>query len=256
MCRLVGFQGSSPVDLSYAILQAPNALIRQSRCDQTACKPNEDGWGYASWAGTPKIVKEPTKAYDDGQFATLGNEWYDRVVVHVRRASVGRAKRENTHPFQLGQDLLFAHNGSIYGFEKVRDHAYTLLHPDLKEQLKGQTDSEYLMMLFATHVRTLGDWTTKDRQVFRHAVRKTVDDARRLGDLAKSDKPPKLNFMFLTKQFLIATRVIHTLGYYPNFSGGTLITSEPLDERDGWTGLDEETMLVLGPGGHYEVMSF
>src|SRR5690606_10087051 len=65
------------------------------------------------------------------------------VVAHVRRATVGGTSIENTHPFHYGR-WIFAHNGTVPHFLKVRDRMIPEIDPLLRNDIKGMTDSEHV----------------------------------------------------------------------------------------------------------------
>jgi predicted glutamine amidotransferase len=74
------------------------------------------------------------------------------VVAHVRKASIGRVAKENTHPFQRGP-WLFAHNGTLPGWEQARSGLEELIDPSLRSSLRGETDSERCFLLFLSRLR-------------------------------------------------------------------------------------------------------
>lgn len=251
MCRLLGYQGGHPRPLKAEILDEPNAILRQSVCDRDVCKPNDDGWGFGyEESGRMSVVKSPTKPATDRTFVSMAERSYRRVMVHIRRASVGSVSLENTHPWAYGQDMIFAHNGSVYGFDRVRDEALGSLPPTLRSTIQGQTDSEFAMAVFLKHAGHHVQSSSVD--AMQDALARTVGELREWSKKTGDERLPKLNFMILTKHFLMATRVIHSLGYYLA-DDGVLITSEALRDGDGWTAMDESSMIVVGPGSRQEV---
>lgn len=71
------------------------------------------------------------------------------VVAHVRRATVGPPAIENTHPFSHGA-WLFAHNGTIPAFERVRMRMLDAMDPLHRNEIYGTTDSEHLFRYLLT----------------------------------------------------------------------------------------------------------
>ncbi len=254
MCRLLGYRGTNPVDLRKEILEYPNAMIQQSVCDRDACKPNDDGWGYGFVRGNIfSVIKEPAAPKNDLRFSEYAAQEFDRVMVHIRRASVGNQAKNNTHPFQWDDELIFAHNGSIYGFDQIRHEALQLLSPELRNRIHGETDSEYAMHLFIHYLTKVDQLDSGKLSSFQKAFSETVRTCRALTEKSGSEKPPKLNFMAITKNFLLATKIVHSLGFYDNYMGGTLITSEALTDGDGWRSMEEDTMIGLLANGRYEM---
>ncbi len=71
----------------------------------------------------------------------------DLVIMHHRRATVGQVRRENTHPFRF-KEWLFAHNGTLDGFDDYRDKMRDSMPPFVLRNIRGDTDSEHLFHLF------------------------------------------------------------------------------------------------------------
>src|SRR5206468_12032321 len=102
---------------------------------------------------TPRVVRGLSPAHGDLQFERLSHFVTARTVVaHVRKASVGAIAMQNTHPFQRGP-WLFAHNGTLPDWEKVREPLEELIDPSLRSELRGETDSERCFLLFLTRLR-------------------------------------------------------------------------------------------------------
>lgn len=77
------------------------------------------------------------------------------VILHTRRATVGRVKPENTHPFRF-KEWMFAHNGTVEGFEELRDQLRSAMPPFLERDIRGETDSEHLFRLFLSFLYDAG----------------------------------------------------------------------------------------------------
>jgi len=143
MCRLFGLHaGREPVHASFWLLDAPDALLAQSR-------RNPDGFGIGTFEpdGSPDLDKAPTPAYDTSLYASEARAERSRTyVAHVRYASVGGLTYENTHPFE--QDgRLFAHNG-VVGFDPAT--------PVDRSLVRGDTDSERLFAAITLAIRAHG----------------------------------------------------------------------------------------------------
>ena len=81
----------------------------------------------------------------------LGNHqlWRSPVCIgHLRHqgSCVGIPNYFNTHPFRYGP-FIFCHNGKINDFSIHKNTLWKSIHPRLRSQIKGQTDSEYLFFL-------------------------------------------------------------------------------------------------------------
>ena len=128
MCRLFGVAASAPVDVSFELLSADNPLVDQSEL-------HDSGWGMAYYmSGQPEVKRFPRAAHEDPSFSGASRALSDLLMVHVRRATVGGLKLENTHPFSR-ERYAYCHNGTILQPGRLLE---------LADQLpSGETDSEY-----------------------------------------------------------------------------------------------------------------
>lgn len=155
MCRLYGFHATEPTRLECSLVRAQNALMAQSMMDREGLTHGH-GWGVAEHPdGLPFVEKQAWAAYHGEQFKKTAARLYSRMAVaHVRRATVGRPGLENTHPFVHGV-WLFAHNGTVPDFERVREALLPELDELHRSEIHGTTDSEhifrYLLTLWQRH---------------------------------------------------------------------------------------------------------
>ena len=147
MCRLYGLQATHPTRAACELLDAQNALIRQSREDARGLS-NPHGWGMGHVAGgTTSCFRqvEPASESPDYRKEALGTEG-TTVLAHVRRATVGDPDHANTHPFRHGPALLI-HNGHVPAFDRVRPRLLDRLDEDRRRSVRGTTDSEHVFAL-------------------------------------------------------------------------------------------------------------
>jgi glutamine amidotransferase len=139
--------GREPVRATFWLLEAPDSLEQQSRRE-----PDGTGIGAYDDEGRPEVFKQPLAAYEDQAFAREARELRSRTfVAHIRFASTGALKLENTHPFEQ-RGLLFAHNGVIEGLDRLDQQlgdAGSLVH--------GDTDSERFFALISKEIERDGD---------------------------------------------------------------------------------------------------
>src|SRR5205085_199648 len=147
MCRLFGCRSRAVDAVSHELFHGANALRVQSR-------EHPDGWGVGWYEdGVPRVVRSLTPAHGDADFEKLSHfVSAQTVLAHVRKASVGRVAEDNTHPFQRGP-WLFAHNGTIPDWDRVRAPLEALIDPSLRDELRGETDSERCFLLFLSLLR-------------------------------------------------------------------------------------------------------
>lgn len=144
MCRLYAFRANEPTKVECSLVHAQNALMEQSRRDMLGGMHGH-GWGVAGYPdGVPRVERQTWAAYHGEHFRKSAARVYAKTVVaHVRRATVGPATIENTHPFVHGR-WLFAHNGTVPNFQKVRGRLLEAMRPLHRNAIHGSTDSEHM----------------------------------------------------------------------------------------------------------------
>ncbi|MCR9087796.1 MAG: class II glutamine amidotransferase [Rhodobacteraceae bacterium] len=152
MCRLYAMHANEPTRVECGLVKSQNALMAQSAGDLQGMMHGH-GWGVADYPdGVPFIEKQTWAAFHGEHFQKAAARVYARTAVaHVRRATVGPTSLENTHPFHHGT-WIFAHNGTVPNFERVRMKLLDHMDPLHRCEIRGQTDSEhvfrYLLSLF------------------------------------------------------------------------------------------------------------
>ena len=143
VCRLFGLSGGSRrVRATFWLLEAPDSLAAQSRRE-----PDGTGLGTFDADGTPRVDKAPIAAYQDQQFAQQARERISSTfIAHIRYASTGGLRPENTHPFQQ-RGRLFAHNGVIADLPRLEAEL-----GDYRSLVGGDTDSERFFALITRYI--------------------------------------------------------------------------------------------------------
>lgn len=138
MCRLFGFRSAVLSRAHRSLFVAENALSVQARL-------HPDGWGMAYFhGGEPYLIKSEAGAADSQSFRRASERLASHtLLVHVRRATVGEVNPFNTHPFRHGR-WVFAHNGTVHGFDLVRPRLVADMPQALADRVLGTTDSEAL----------------------------------------------------------------------------------------------------------------
>jgi predicted glutamine amidotransferase len=131
MCQLLGMNCNVPTDICFSFtgFQARGGLTDHHR----------DGWGIAFFEGRGARVFLDPQPSIHSPVAELVRQYPIRslnVIAHIRKATQGEVRLENTHPFQRelwGQYWIFAHNGNLKDFD-----------PPLSGRFRpvGSTDSE------------------------------------------------------------------------------------------------------------------
>ncbi len=138
---MLALRAERPTVLAPLLLAEDHSLLALSH-------EHSHGWGVGSWlGGRVQIAKGTGPAHADPEFTrTVRETTADCALAHVRRASVGAQRLENTHPFRDGR-FLFAHNGTVQRFEEHRAALLAAIAPERRERIQGQTDSEHLFQL-------------------------------------------------------------------------------------------------------------
>lgn len=168
-----------------------------------------DAYGFGHYAGGGVLLgKRPTGAPVALSLAELvGKVESEAIVVHARRATVGKAKDENTQPFRFRR-WLFAHDGTIEGFERVRPKLVAALPDFLRRNIAGDTDSEHAFMWFLKLLKDEGrlDDLDLDAQTIGRALARTVRQIEAWCREADEQKPGRLTFVVTNGRSMAATR--------------------------------------------------
>jgi predicted glutamine amidotransferase len=178
MCRLFGILAAEPVAARFWLLGATDSVRDQSY-------RNPDGTGLAHYVGPrPVVEKHPIAAHEDREFAAEACRAHSHLfIAHVRHATRGEPRLENTQPFSRGS-LVFAHNGTIDGLEEL---------PGSLGLFLGDTDSERYLALLHHYIGEARDTIT--------GIRKSVDWIK------KNCTYTSLNFLLADGDSLYALRL-------------------------------------------------
>ena len=179
MCRLYGFRATHPTRVQCELIEAQNSLMRQSRRDGRGLG-NPDGWGLGTVRdGTLRCEREVGPAYESEEYRRdAARVDASTVLAHVRRATVGEPREENTHPFRREGSLL-AHNGHVPAFDRIRPRLLEAMAPELERGIRGSTDSEHVFHLLLSRLRDRVD-VGADEPVGEAGV-----DSRAMGDVLR-----------------------------------------------------------------------
>jgi len=170
MARLFGMIGNR-ADLAGRVLAAePEALRVRSRGGPL-------GWGMGFYQGGEVLMRRrPIDDRHEIDVATVGGDIRADVLIgHVRTATVGTLRTENTHPFRYRQ-WLFAETGTIPGFESLRERLTTSVPEFLRGNIRGETDSEVMFHVFLSFLHDSGRIhdLVVEAAVVQDALRSTV----------------------------------------------------------------------------------
>jgi glutamine amidotransferase len=150
LCRLFGFRSALPSRPHRSLVEAENAVVSQSM-------RHPDGWGVGWFVDDDAyVVKSATPAHACERFRRVSSRLTSHTfIVHVRRATVGAIDPMNAHPFRHGR-WLFAHNGTVHGFDALRPWVEERTDPRLRAQILGETDSEHLFFFLLSSMAKAG----------------------------------------------------------------------------------------------------
>lgn len=193
---------------------------------------HDSGWGLAAYRdvgqAAPLTERFAIAAHSDSRF-DAATEMRGRLFnVHVRRATLGGLKPENTHPFEYGP-YSFAHNGTILDYR-------SLLRPGMGEP-SGETDSECFFM------RLMNEFDPMDPvKSLRGVVAAIVAGHTFSG----------LNFVFSDGLKLYAYRLGIFQLYWTTRPGVALVASEELT-TETWHRVQQDVLLTLDPEAPEEI---
>ncbi|MCP4803948.1 MAG: class II glutamine amidotransferase [Proteobacteria bacterium] len=205
MCRLFGFRSAVPSRAHRSLIEAENALATQAT-------QHPHGWGIGYFVGRDAyILKSADAAHTSERFRLASSRLKSHTfVVHVRRATVGVTDYLNSHPFRYGR-WVFAHNGTIFDFDRIRDWMLEQIPEDRRMLILGTTDSEHLFhyMLSALEragVDTHGHETVHDTRAAAAALRDAVDRLYAKTQAVEADDHPVVNFILTNGDAFFAQR--------------------------------------------------
>ncbi|MHA1590329.1 MAG: class II glutamine amidotransferase [Candidatus Njordarchaeales archaeon] len=226
MCRMLLHNASTNVSLSEKALKGIKEMARNGLSARCGIGPHGDGFGVAWFL---------SNGY--GIYKNLKPIWEENIpnipalshIIHARKKSRGEIDFIDTHPLQL-RDLILAHNGTIYSFNRRP----TLFKP------MGKTDSEVFLCLLAEAYYTGSN------------IRKALEYAIESVDMASS-----LNMFIvsLSEKKIIVINLFSNVPRCPEYYVLWLhrndeefyVVSEPIKEMIDWEPLsqspDELTIL-------------
>ena len=160
MCELLGMNCNVPTDICFSFSGF------QQRGGGTGV--HRDGWGIAFFEGKgARLFLDPEPSVNSA-IAQLVSQYPIRsrnVIAHIRKATHGSVRLENTHPFMRelwGHHWIFAHNGKMPDFYPELNGSFTPV---------GDTDSERVFCWLLENLRTRFGQVMPDRLTLLHTLR-------------------------------------------------------------------------------------
>jgi glutamine amidotransferase len=255
MCRWLTYSGA-PIYLDKVLFEPQNSLINQSlHARHSHVTTNGDGFGVGWYAerGVPGVYRDILPAWNDHNLKSLSHQIRSGLFLAHVRASTGTATaRSNCHPFAHGK-WLFAHNGQIGGYDRLRRKLESLIDDDFYQYRLGTTDSEalfFLMFTLGLEQNPIEAITTAVGHVNRHRetlgieipfrITASLTDGETIYAIRYStdERPPSL--------------------YWSRADDHLLVVSEPFDEDDArsWTEVPPNQLLVAERNGAVDMVPF
>ncbi|PJK27944.1 class II glutamine amidotransferase [Minwuia thermotolerans] len=261
MCRLYALRANEPTRVECGLVRSQNNLMRQSQGDAEGLAHGH-GWGVAEYPdGVPMLERQTWAAFHGEHFAKKAARVYAHTVIaHVRRATVGSPRIENTHPFVFGR-YIFAHNGTLPNFEAIRPRLLEHVDPLHHDEIRGDTDSEHVFHYLLTR------WAHGPQTDLLETVREGVERIVRWCAELAPGKPVGLNIVLGDGERMVGTRLNRTLWYLErdglvrcDICGQTHVhhkprsdyrsaevASEPVTPEEAWRQVPNGTVYAVDP---------
>ncbi len=157
MGRLFGLIGNRP-DLAGRVLALEAEALRvRTRPATGASVATPLGWGLGFYQGGEVLMRRrPLDDHDVIDLSQLAADVRADVLIgHVRAATVGALRTENTHPFRYRQ-WLFAQTGTLAGFDAMRERLAATVPGFLRGNIRGETDAELIFHVFLSFLHDAG----------------------------------------------------------------------------------------------------
>lgn len=197
----------------------------------------------------------------------------EALLFHGGRLPLGLSLEDNTQPFRARR-WLFAHQGTLHGFDAVRAPLLESLPEHLRRLVRGGTDSEVLFAVFLRHLRDVG--RTDDPRLEADVTGRLLADTAREVAKAALDagvtRASSLNLVATNGFVLAACRFGEEPLFYTRLEGSadcevcgvtpgtsetqpavgahrrrrTVVVASHLKRPSGWVELPQGTRLVVG----------
>ncbi|WP_428603107.1 class II glutamine amidotransferase [Sedimenticola sp.] len=254
MCQLLGMNCNVPTDICFSF---EGFARRGGETDE-----HKDGWGIAFFEGKGCRTFMDVQPSADSVVSDLVKHYpihSMNVIAHIRKASVGAVRLENTHPFKRelwGEYWVFAHNGDLFDYEPVLNGCF---------QPVGTTDSERAFCALLQHLR--------ERFAERPSIEALCEAIRdKAGQIAQLGT---FNFLLSNGEILIAhcsTDLHYLIRQHPfdkaelkdldvsvDFKQVTtpqdrvaVIATEPLTANETWTRIEPGQCMIFRNGAVVE----
>jgi glutamine amidotransferase len=173
------------------------------------------GWGVGFYQGGEVLMRRrPIDEHEDIEVARVaGDLRADLLIGHVRNATVGALRTENTHPFRYRQ-WLFAQTGTTPSFESIRERLVATVPEFLQSGIRGETDSEIVFHVFLSFLHDAGRLNdpTVEPRVVGEALRSTLAVIDGMCSEVGGE-PASTNMLVTNGEYLVAAHRGASMGY-------------------------------------------
>ena len=208
MARLFGLLGNRADLAGRALAFEADALRVRSRGQPL-------GWGVGFYqAGEVLMRRRPIDDRDEIDLAKLcADVRADVLLAHVRSATVGTLRTENTHPFRYRQ-WLFAQTGTVSQFDAIRDRLIASVPEFLRGGVRGETDAEIVFHVFLSFLHDAG--RLNDLVVEPTVVRDALRSSLAVVDGMQAEvggQPGSINLAVTNGEYLVAAHRAQKMAY-------------------------------------------
>lgn len=208
MARLFGLIGNR-ADL------AGRVLAHEARALRVEARGASMGWGLGFYQGGEVLMRRrPIDDKGDIDVSkNAGDVRTDVLIGHIRNATVGTLRTENTHPFRYRQ-WLFAQTGTVAKFDVLRDRLLANVPEFLRADVRGETDAELVFHIALSFLHDAGK--LQDGAVDAPAVRDALRATKAMLDamLAEvGEAPAKLNLLTTNGEHMVALHSGEPMAY-------------------------------------------
>lgn len=238
MCRMFGVASKETAPASVLGDFANLAMTGKVKQSMTDC--HQDGWGIAGYLGgrATYFGRSSKGAVADAEnFERASNKALNSgskiIVAHIRKASEGEIKVENSHPFILG-DWIFCHNGNVFDSSKLVILSCTY---------EGSTDSERMFKFLVSKLEHRGP------RYYREALFAAIKE------LKEKCRYTSLTFLLSSGEYLIGYRDFseeedyYTL-FYAYAHNCIMFCSEQLPGRE-WIEMNNRELIMITKTGDF-----
>lgn len=207
MARLFGLIGNR-ADLAGRVLEHETKALRV-RASGTM------GWGLGFYQGGEVLIRRrPIDEREDIDVAkNAGDVRTDVLLGHVRSATIGNLRTENTHPFRYRQ-WLFAQTGTVDKFHIVHERLLANVPDFLRGDIRGETDAELVFHVVLSFLHDAG--RLHDGVVEPAAVRDALRSTKAMVDAMMAEvggAPLALNILMTNGEHMVGLHAGRPMAY-------------------------------------------